>query len=46
MNEPVSSLHEAVLATRANLVNDLLEKGADLEARDQDGNTPICLAAG
>ena len=40
MDESVSLLQEAVLAARANVVNDLLEKGGDLEARDQDGNTP------
>ena len=45
MDESVSLLQEAVLAARANVVNDLLEKGGDLEARDQDGNTLICLAA-
>ena len=45
MDESVSLLQEAVLAARANVVNDLLEKGGDMEARDQDGNTLICLAA-
>ena len=45
MDEFVSLLQEAVLAARANVVNDLLEKGGDVEARDQDGNTLICLAA-
>ncbi len=37
-------LHDAVCCGRKDLVNQLIEKGADIDAKDKDGATPLILA--
>jgi len=39
-----SELHEAVLTGDLDFVQKLVENGADLTARDKNGNTPFTLA--
>jgi len=39
------SLHEAARLNRPDLVLALLEAGADIERPDEEGRTPLCLAA-
>lgn len=40
-----STLHYAVDAARVDLAQDLVQRGADLEARDERGYSPLILAA-
>jgi len=39
------SLHEAARFNNPKVVCALLEAGADIEKRDDEGRTPLCLAA-
>ncbi|PZQ31404.1 MAG: hypothetical protein DI562_05330 [Stenotrophomonas acidaminiphila] len=39
------SLHEAARLNRPDMVLALLEAGADIERSDEEGRTPLCLAA-
>lgn len=39
------ALHEAVLGDHQEIVNDLLEGGASIDAKDKNGSTPLHLAA-
>lgn len=44
--QPIVGLHEAAQAGDVERTRTLLDGGADINARDKDGMTPLCLAAG